>query len=109
MPFHRSPWEPARERLRLRHPVRNIRPYQPVAKVVTAFDRPCIPADCVAIREGDHKSRPYMHPNRALSGGRRNGLDARETFTTGCYRNLTSTRVRTGLAPPFGVASRARY
>ena len=56
--------------------------YQPVAKVVAAFDRPCIPADCVAIREGDHKGRPYMHPNRALSGGRRNGLDARETFTT---------------------------
>ena len=25
------------------------------------------------------------------------------------YRNLTSTRVRTGLAPPLGVASRARY
>lgn len=25
------------------------------------------------------------------------------------YRNLTSTRVRAGLAPPFGVTSRARY
>ena len=54
-----------------------------MVKVVTAFDRPCIPADCVAIREGDHKGRPYMHPNRALSGGRRNGLGARGTFTTG--------------------------
>ena len=74
--------------------------YQPVAKVVAAFDRPCIPADCVAIREGDHKGRPYMHPNRALSGGRRNGLDARETFTTGCYgrRNASGgmTRGREG-------------
>ena len=52
--------------------------YQPVAKVVTAFDRPCIPADCVAIRA----HTPGMHPNRALSGGRRNGLGARATFTT---------------------------
>ena len=33
-------------------------PYQPVAKVVTAFDRPCIPADCVAI--GSHT--PGMLP-----------------------------------------------
>ena len=52
-----------------------------MAKVVAAFDRPCIPADCVAIRS----HTPGMLPNRALSGGRRNGLDARETFTTGCY------------------------
>ena len=52
--------------------------YQPVVKVVTAFDRPCIPADCVAIRA----HTPGMHPNRALSGGRRNGLGARGTFTT---------------------------
>ncbi len=52
--------------------------YQPVAKVVTAFDRPCIPADCVAIRA----HTPGMHPNRALSGGRRNGLGARATFAT---------------------------
>ena len=58
-----------------------IRPYQPVAKVVTAFDRPCIPADGVAIRA----HTPGMHPNRALSGGRRNGLGARATFTTDCY------------------------
>ena len=43
---------------------------QPVAKVITAFDRPCIPADGVAIRA----HTPGMHPNRALSGGRRNGL-----------------------------------
>ena len=28
---------------------------------------------------------PGMHPNRALSGGCRNGLGARETFTTGWY------------------------
>ena len=55
-------------------------PLQPVAKVVTAFDRPCVPADCVAI--GSHT--PGMLPHRALSGGRRNGLGARETFTTGC-------------------------
>ncbi len=56
-------------------------PYQPVAKVITAFDRPCIPADGVAIRA----HTPGMHPNRALSGGRRNGLGARGTFTTDCY------------------------
>ena len=55
--------------------------YQPVVKVVTAFDRPCIPADCVAI--GSHT--PGMLPHRALSGGRRTGLGARETFTTDCY------------------------
>ena len=55
--------------------------YQPVAKVVTAFDRPCIPADRVAIRS--HMSN--MLPHRALSGGRRNGLGVRGTFTTGCY------------------------
>ena len=52
--------------------------YQPVAKVITAFDRPCIPADGVAIRS----HTPGMLPNRALSGGRRNGLGARGTFTT---------------------------
>ena len=52
--------------------------YQPVAKVVTAFDRPCIPADCVATRS----HTPGMLPHRALSGGRRNGLGARATFTT---------------------------
>ena len=56
-------------------------PYQPVAKVVTAFDRPCIPADCVALRS--HMSN--MLPQSALSGGRRNGLGARGTFATGCY------------------------
>ena len=56
-------------------------PYQPVAKVITAFDRPCIPADGVAIQA----HTPGMHPNRALSGGRRNGLGARGTFTTDCY------------------------
>ena len=53
---------------------------QPVAKVVTAFDRPCIPADCVATRS----HTPGMLPHRALSGGRRNGLGARATFTTDC-------------------------
>ena len=70
--------------------------YQPVAKVVTAFDRPCIPADGVAIREGDHKGRPYMHPNRALSGGRRNGLGARGTFATGCYHREAASAVVRG-------------
>ena len=55
--------------------------YQPVAKVVTAFDRPCIPADYVATRS----HTPGMLPHRALSGGRRNGLGARGTFTTDCY------------------------
>ena len=36
----------------------SVSPYQPVVKVVTAFDRPCIPADCVAI--GSHT--PGMLP-----------------------------------------------
>ena len=58
--------------------------YQPVAKVVTAFDRPCIPADCVATRS----HTPGMLPHRAWSGGRRNGLGARGTFTTDCYTFL---------------------
>ena len=44
-----------------------------MAKIVTVFDRPCIPADGVAM--GAHT--PGMHPNRALAGGRRNGLGAR--------------------------------
>ncbi len=34
---------------------------------------------------------PGMHPNRALSGGRRNGLGARGTFVTDCQR-LTAQR-----------------
>ena len=55
------------------------RSYQPVVKVVTAFDRSCIPADCVAM--GSHT--PGIHPKRAFPGGRRNGLGARGTFTTG--------------------------
>ena len=41
---------------------RLIELYQPVAKVVTAFDRPCIPADCVAI--GSHT--PGMLPPKRL-------------------------------------------
>ena len=56
-------------------------PNQPVAKVVTAFDRPCIPADGVAM----DAHTPGRHPNRALSGGRRDGLGPRATFITGCY------------------------
>ena len=32
-----------------------------------------------------------MHPNRALSGGRRNGLGARGTFTTDCYTVIFMT------------------
>ena len=68
---------------------------QPVAKVITAFDRPCIPADGVAIRA----HTPGMHPNRALSGGRRNGLGARGTFTTDCQ----ASHVR-NVAPCLGEA-----
>ena len=52
-----------------------------MARVATAFDRPCIPADRVAIRS----HTPGMLPNRALSGGRRNGLGARGPLTTDCY------------------------
>ena len=62
---------------------RLIELYQPVAKVVTAFDRPCIPADCVAI--GSHT--PGMLPPKRLVRRRRNGLGARATFTTDCYRS----------------------
>ena len=64
--------------------------YQPVAKVVTAFDRPCIPADCVAPRS--HMSN--MLPQSALSGGRRNGLGARGTFATGCQAPNPISRAR---------------
>ena len=71
--------------------------YQPVAKVITAFDRPCIPADGVAIRA----HTPGMHPNRALSGGRRNGLGARGTFTTDCYRTF-----RPPAEPPVASVTR---
>ena len=60
--------------------------YQPVAKVVTAFDRVCIPADCVAPRS----HTPGMLPQSALSGGRSPGLGARGTFTTDCYENRVS-------------------
>ena len=62
-------------------PVTSLQAYQPVAKVVTAFDRPCTGVDGVAM--GAHT--PGMRADSALSGGRRNGLGARGTFTTGCY------------------------
>ena len=60
--------------------------YQPVAKVVTAFDRVCIPADCVAPRS----HIPDMLPQSALSGGRSPGLDARGTFATDCYTSTAT-------------------
>ena len=62
--------------------------YQPVAKVVTAFDRVCIPADCVAPRS----HTPGMLPQSALSGGRSPGLGARGTFTTDCYETVSLVR-----------------
>ena len=70
----------SRPRLPERHETFNTDCQQPVAKVVTAFDRPCTGADCVAIRA----HTPGMRAHSALSGGRRNGLGARETFTTDC-------------------------
>ncbi len=49
-------------------------------KSPAAFDRRCIPADCVARRS----NIPDILPPRALSAGRLAGLGARATFATGC-------------------------
>ena len=50
-----------------------------------------------------------MHPNRALSGGRRNGLGARATFTTGWYRSdREPTRFATARIIPNETAVRRR-
>ena len=53
---------------------------QPVAKVPAAFERRCIPPDCVAPRS----NMPNILPRRALSGGRLAALGATRGFTTGC-------------------------
>ena len=60
--------------------------YQPVAKVPAAFERRCIPPDCVAPRS----NMPNILPRRALSGGRLAALGATRGFTTGCYLTLPS-------------------
>ena len=59
--------------------------YQPVAKVPAAFERRCIPPDCVAPRS----NMPNILPRRALSGGRLAALGATRGFTTGCYARPT--------------------
>ena len=53
---------------------------QPVAKVPAAFERRCIPPDCVVRR----LHMPNMRPPHALSGGRLAALGATRGFTTGC-------------------------
>ena len=68
-----------------------------MVKVVTAFDRPCIPADCIATSA---HILPVCSLRSALSGGRRNGLGARTTFTTDCYISPTAT--------PYPAGSNAR-
>ena len=55
-------------------------PEQPVAKVPAAFERRCIPPDCVAPRS----NMPNILPRRALSGGHLAALGATRGFTTGC-------------------------
>ncbi len=53
---------------------------QPVAKVPAAFERRCIPPDCVVRR----LHMPNMRPSHALSGGRLVALGATRGSTTGC-------------------------
>ena len=55
--------------------------YQPVAEVPAAFERRCIPPDCVVRR----LRMPNMRPPHALSGGRLTALGATRGSTTGCY------------------------
>ena len=102
---------PARGPLRLRHPRRDVAvqggrhlqslpvggaadgglrgepagPQQPVAKVPAAFERRCIPPDCVAPRS----NMPNILPRPALSGGRLAALGATRGFTTGCQGPVT--------------------
>ena len=60
--------------------------WQPVAKVPAAFERRCIPPDCVVRR----LHMPNMRPPHALSGGRLAALGATRGFTTGCLRLRTT-------------------
>ena len=53
-------------------------PYQPVATVPAAFERPCIPPDCVVHR----LHMPNMRPPHALSGGCLAALGATRGLTT---------------------------
>ena len=55
-------------------------------KVPAAFERRCIPPDCVARR----LHMPNMRPPHALSGGRLAALGATRGSTTGCW--ITRTR-----------------
>ena len=55
--------------------------YQPVANIPAAFERRCIPPDCVVRR----LHMPNMRPPHALSDGRLAALGATRGFTTGCY------------------------
>ena len=57
--------------------------WQPVAKVPAAFERRCIPPDCVVRR----LHMPNMRPPHALSGGRLAALGATRGSTTGCWRD----------------------
>ena len=55
--------------------------WEPVVKGPAAFDRRCIPPDCVVPRS----HMPNMLPRHALPGGRLAGLGARRGFTTGSW------------------------
>ena len=76
----------------------DYRAYQPVAKVPAAFERRCIPPDCVVRR----LHMPNMRPPHALSGGRLAALDATRGSTTGCYGTLDPDAYRAGAAHLIG-------
>ena len=66
-------------------------PEQPVAKVPAAFERRCIPPDCVVRR----LHMPNMRHPHALSGGRLAALGATRGFTTGCEGEEKTVNPRT--------------
>ena len=75
---------------------------QPVAKVPAAFERRCIPHDCVVRR----LHMPNMRPPHALSGGRLAALCATRGFTTGCKVILITGQRLAELMIDHGVGVR---
>ena len=61
-------------------------------KVPAAFERRCIPPDCVVRR----LHMPNMRPPHALSGGRLAALGATRGFTTGCWGHALHSPARRG-------------
>ncbi len=74
---------------------------QPVAKVPAAFERRCIPPDCVVRR----LHMPNMRPSHALSGGRLVALGATRGSTTGCQGRKHVLGLREGATETAAVTT----